>query len=132
MKKTELQQIIKEEISRVLQEDIRVTEKNGDILSADIMVDGVKVGVVHMESYNDGKTYTISGSNIDEKFRGRGLYGKAIFQILDKYPNIAIYSAFRSPEADRAWTALMQKLGNSYDIKKIRQDGELVYKITKK
>jgi hypothetical protein len=131
MKVSEFRKLIREEIRRVLQEDIRVTTKDGDLLEIDIMVDGTKVGNVDMESYDDGKTYTISGSNIDEKFRGRGLYGKALLQVLDKYPDISIYSAFRSPEAIRAWKALMNKLGNKYSIKQIKQDGQLVFVLTK-
>jgi len=131
MKVSEFRKLIREEIRRVLREDIRVTKKNGDVLEIDIVVDDVKVGNVDMESWDDGKTYTISGSNIDEKFRGEGLYGIALLQVLDEYPNISIYSAFRSPEADRAWTALMQKLGNKYSIEQIKQDRQLVYVLTK-
>ena len=110
---------------------INITNKDNDTMGVDILDNGEKVGNIGMDTYDDGKTFTIVGADIDDKSRGKGLYQKALLQVLDKYPDIIIYSAFRSPEAERAWKALQSKVGSSYNITKLRQDGEIVYKLSK-
>jgi hypothetical protein len=115
-----------------IKDGIEVTKKNDDEMGVDIYSNGEKIGKIGMDGDGIGNSYTIVGADIDKKYRGKGLYQKALLQILDKFPSISIYSAFRSPEASRAWIALRDKMDNSYDVFTSRQDGEIVYKLKKK
>ena len=131
-KLTKSSQLTENKLILEIENGIEVTEKNGDTMVVDIYSNGEKIGKIGMDGDGSGNNYTIVGADIDEKYRGKGLYQKALLQILDKFPSIAISSVFRSPEAGRAWMALRDKMNNSYDVFTSRQDGEIVYKLKKK
>jgi hypothetical protein len=115
-----------------LLENINITNKNNDFIEVDILNDeNKKIGNFALETY-DGLYYTITDAKIDPSFRGKGYYYKSLLQLIDKYPNITIVSAFRSSEADRAWSALKQNIGNKYNLKTKKEDGELVHYLSKK
>ena len=112
-------------------EDIKVS-KDTDTMTVDILDDtNKKIGDFALET-SDGKYWTIIGAQIDPTSRGKGYYYKSILQLLDKYPNITIVSVFRSEEADRAWSALKQRLGTKYNIDTKNIDGEIEYYLSKK
>ena len=115
-----------------IQDDIKVLEKNKDYINVAILDNqGDKVGSFELEGSGDGKIYTIIGADIDPKFRGKGLYKDSILQLIKQTPNLTIVSAFRSAEAERAWISLIKKLPSNYTVKKERQDGEVVYYLSK-
>jgi hypothetical protein len=93
---------------------------------------GSKVGNFELESYDDGLTWTITGAEIDEKHRGKGYYRQAVVDLLNRYPNIKIVSAFRSPEANRAWNSLIKKAGSDYAVKSKKIGGEIEHWLSKK
>lgn len=114
-----------------LLEGIKVS-KDTDTITVDILDDtNKKIGDFALETY-DNKHWTIVGANIDPSSRGKGYYYKSILQLLDKYPDMIIVSAFRSAEADRAWSALKQKMGTRYNITTRVVDGEKEYYLSKK
>lgn len=114
-----------------LLESIKVS-KDTDTMSVDIFDDtNKKIGDFALETY-DNKHWTIVGADIDPSSQGKGYYYKSILQLLDKYPDMIIVSAFRSAEADRAWNALKQKIGTKYSITTKVVDDEKVYYLSKK
>ncbi len=88
-------------------------------LDISLVYDGQEVGHMTLEKDVRGNEYTIIDANIIPKFRGRGLYQKAILNLLDEIPSIKINSVFRSEEAERAWVSLISKLPKKVKIEKI-------------
>jgi hypothetical protein len=125
-------------LKHLLQEVIKVTNKDNDSMGVDILEPASwkknkkTVGHFDLESYDDGKTWTISAAEIDPSYRGKGLYQSSILSLLDTLPNITIVSAFRSSEAERAWASLSKKLYSKYSFKVEKEDGEKVYYLSKK
>jgi hypothetical protein len=115
-----------------LLEDIKVTDKDSDTMGVDILDPSKKkVGHFDLETY-DGTYWTIIGANINPEHQRKGYYHTAILQLLDQYPTITIVSAFRSAEADKAWASLKNKVGNKYNLRTKKEDGELVHYLSKK
>jgi hypothetical protein len=88
-------------------------------LEISLVYDGEEVGHMTLEKDVRGNEYTIIDANIVPKFRGKGLYQKAIMKLLDEIPSIEINSVFRSQEAERAWVSLLSKLPKKVKIEKI-------------
>lgn len=93
--------------------------------------EGTKIGKIELDSYDEGKTWTISGANIGEEYRGKGYYRQALINLVNKYPQIKVVSAFRSPEANRAWKSLVDKAGKDYKITSKKVDGEIEHYLSK-
>ena len=116
---------LNEEIGRirkvmgVINEEIQIERLDG-FIEVFIMSDGEAVGDMTLET-PDEKHYMVVMATIKEEFKGRGLYKKAMLELLDKMPNIIIQSAFRSDEAERAWRSLIRQLPPDvgYKIEKI-------------
>ena len=116
---------LNEEIGRirkvmgVINEEIQIERLDG-FIEVFIMSDGEAVGDMTLET-PDEKHYMVVMATIKEEFKGRGLYKKAMLELLDKMPNIIIQSAFRSDEAERAWKSLIKQLPPDvgYKIEKI-------------
>lgn len=90
-----------------------------------------KVGNFALESYDGGKVWTIVGADIEEQYRGKGYYRQALISLVNKYPQIKVVSAFRSPEADRAWQSLIKKAGADYKVTSRKVDGEIEHYLSK-
>jgi hypothetical protein len=93
--------------------------------------EGTNIGKIELDSYDEGKTWTISGANIGEQYRGKGYYYQALVNLINKYPQIKVVSAFRSPEANRAWKSLINKAGKDYKITSKKIDGEIEHYLSK-
>jgi hypothetical protein len=132
MKKSELRQIIREEIQKLqikpLIEDIEF-EIDDYSISVDILSNGEKVGYIILEKEKDNE-YSIVDSKIEPEFRGKGLYYKSIIELLENNPKIKINSVFRSESAELAWEAMMNKLPDHIGIKKKKYpEGTTLYQI---
>jgi len=79
-------------------------------LNISLVYDGQEVGHMTLEKDVRANEYTIIDANIIPKFRGKGLYQKLLLKLLEEMPSIKINSVFRSPEAERAWVALLKKM----------------------
>ena len=79
-------------------------------LEVSLIFNDEEVGHITLEKDIRGDEYTIMDAGIHPKFRGRGLYQRAILKLLQEMPSIKINSVFRSSEAERAWVALLKKL----------------------
>lgn len=113
---------------------IKVTKKNDEegVMEVDIYdPTGTKVGNFALESYDGGETWTIVGADIEEQHRGKGYYRQALISLVNKYPQIKIVSAFRSPEANRAWQSLIKKAGADYKVTSRKVDGEIEHYLSK-
>jgi len=88
-------------------------------LEVSLVHDNEEVGHMTLEKDIKGNEYTIIDANIIPKFRGMGLYQKAILNLLDEIPSMKINSVFRSEEAERAWVSLISKLPKKVKIEKI-------------
>lgn len=116
---------LNEEIGRIrkvmgiINEEIQIERLDG-FIEVFIMSDGEAVGDMTLET-PDEKHYMVVMATIKEEFKGRGLYKKAMLELLDKMPNIIIQSAFRSDDAERAWRSLIKQLPPDvgYKIEKI-------------
>lgn len=126
-----LKHLFKEAIESNSAVTSKITIDDEDGISFDIMADGRKVGEVDTET-SDGVAYTITDAKIDTTERGKGYYYKALFNLLDQKPNIKIHSVYRSPEANKAWNRLMDKMGDKYSVVYKKVDGELMYILSKK
>ena len=102
-------------------EEINIEDIGGDLVVS-IIENGVEVGTFELES--DGNHYTIVDANIEPEYRGKGLYQKAIIELLKKKPGIVLHSVFRSKEAERAWQSLLQKLPSDIKVKKVKYPEE--------
>ena len=91
------------------------------------------IGYIILES-NNGVDYTIVDASINEDWRMKGYYRKAILEILDKNPSITILSLFRSTGADWAWKKLIQTLPSDYGYEVIdfKEENTKQYKLFKK
>lgn len=85
-------------------------------LNVSMIYDGEEIGHITLEKDIKGNEFTIIDANIIPKFRGRGMYQRAITKLLKEIPTIVINSVFRSPEAERAWVALLKKLPSNVNI----------------
>lgn len=113
-----------------LLEGIKIGPKDVDTMHVDILDDtNKKIGTIDLEG--DGTFWTIIGATIDQQYRNKGYYYRSLLQILDTYPTFTIVSAFRSDEANRAWERLKTKIGREYNIRSKKEDGEIVYYLTK-
>ena len=92
-----------------------------------------EIGYIILES-NNGVDYTIVDASINEDWRMKGYYRKAILEILDKNPSITILSLFRSTGADWAWKKLIQTLPSDYGYEVIdfKEENTKQYKLFKK
>lgn len=88
-------------------------------LNVSMIYDGEEIGHMTLEKDVRGNEFTIIDASIIPKFRGRGLYQRAIMKLLKEIPSIIINSVFRSPEAERAWVALLGKLPEKVKVEKI-------------
>lgn len=88
-------------------------------LEISMIYDDEEIGHMTLEKDIRGNEFTIIDANISPKFRGRGLYQRAIMKLLKEIPSIKINSVFRSPEAERAWVALLNKLPKNVKVEKI-------------
>jgi hypothetical protein len=93
--------------------------------------EGDNIGKIELDSYDEGKTWTISNANIGKQYRGKGYYRQALINLVNKYPQIKVVSAFRSPEANRTWKSLISKAGNDYKITSKKVDGETEHYLSK-
>lgn len=128
---------LKETIRKILIEetqdfDIEIKNEKGGF-DVHIIVDDKIVGVISFEEESSGE-YTIVDANIDEDYRGKGLYRKSIIKIFDKKPNITINSVFRSDEAERAWKSLINKLPDNieYKTKYYKEEKTRLHQLRKK
>ena len=103
-------------------EEINIQDSD-DGMTVSIVEKGEQVGTFELET-DDNVHYTIVDANIDQAHRGKGFYQKAIIDLLSKKPNMVIHSVFRSPEAERAWQRLLQKLPTDIKVKKVRYPEE--------
>jgi hypothetical protein len=111
-----------------LNEEVKI-EKTEDYIEVDIIEDNKTIGNITLESY-DGKNYTIIDANIEEAYRGKGLYKKAILNTLNKNPHIKITSAFRSKDAEFAWNSLLKNLPSNIKRNIINRKAENTKEIT--
>lgn len=88
-------------------------------LEVSLIFNDEEVGHITLEKDIRGDEYTIIDANISPRFRGRGLYQRAILKLLKEMPSIKINSVFRSPEAERAWVSLLKKLPSKVKVEKI-------------
>lgn len=88
-------------------------------LNVSMIYDGEEIGHMMLEKDVRDNEFTIIDANIIPKFRGRGLYQRAIVKLLKEIPSIKINSVFRSPEAERAWVALLSKLPEKVKVDKV-------------
>ena len=93
--------------------------------------EGTKVGNFALESYDGGKVWTIIGADIEEQYRGKGYYRQALISLVNRYPQIKVVSAFRSPEADRAWQSLINRAGADYKVTSRKVDDEIEHYLSK-
>jgi len=98
-------------IRRVLKESIQIEELGDGFIEVFIMSGDEVVGDMTLET-SDNKHYMVVMATIKKEFKGRGLYKQALLELLRVMPNIIIQSAFRSPEAERAWRSLIKQLPN--------------------
>ena len=133
---------LRNNIRKILKEEITNLGKDFDIqieldefgMEVDIISDGEKVGNITLESDNE-KSYTIIDAQIDETKRGKGLYAKALIEILNKMPQIQIISVFRSPEAENSWKKLLMNYLPSdigFTKKNLRAEKTTMIKLFKK
>ena len=111
-----------------LNEEVKI-EKTEDYIEVDIIEDDKIIGNITLESY-DGKNYTIIDANVEEAYRGKGLYKKAIIDTLNENPHIKITSAFRSKDAEFAWNSLLKNLPPNIKKNIINRRAERTKEIT--
>ncbi len=128
-----MRKIILKEL-RKLQDPINIVIHQSDSsITVDIIMDDTKVGEITLEK-GDENAYTIIDAEINNDFRGKGLYQKSLIKILYQIPNIRISSIFRSTSAERSWILLLKNLPNDIGATKKRYSAEktVLYTIFKK
>ena len=85
------------------------------------------VGGISLKYDPKDSSHTITASYIKPKYRGQGLFGTALFYLLDKKPNAKIKSVLRSTSAQRAWNSIKNKIPSNIAFEMDNSSGKKIF-----
>lgn len=87
-----------------------VIEDYDDGFDVYIMNKDKKIGEISFTKESLPNQYTIVDATIDDEYKGNRIYPKTIINLFKERPNLIINSLFRSPEAQKSWTYILNNL----------------------